>query len=282
MTLKELEENGYVGPSFSEPRRKKIVSYALFGENTRYAQFLPAVLRAHHAIFPRSEGWEMRVHLDNHARNTSYGKLLGFVENAKLVSLRWMGEAPLCRAMMWRLAPLWEDDTEVVFCRDIDALPTPRDRECMEAFISAEADAWVHTIHDHAMHDGIMGGLSGFRRKAKCVASSLDELCALAGNVDWAKHGTDQDVLNRFFQVPLFEHHWRAPRNTRLAVVSVPVPSRNESDPRDRLVAHLGASGFDVTAACNYYDLEAFRAPESQFAREVTAIALAETLAGTP
>lgn len=251
---------------------KRVVSYALFGENTRYAQFLPAVLRAHHALFSKSQGWELRIHLDDNALGTKYGAVLESLAREGLVELRWMRMAPLCRAMMWRLAPLWDDEVEVTFCRDIDALPTPRDRTCMEAFMASPA--WVHTIHDNQMHDGIMGGLSGFKRKAKLAASSLEALCSLAGRVDWAKHGTDQDVLNRFFQLPLFEHYFLAPRNQRTVVARAPVPPNGE-DPRDALVAHLGASGFDVERAVQHYRTEAMLRSDD-FPRIETLISQAE------
>ncbi len=277
---------------------KKVISLALFGDGTRYAAYTPAFVRAHLTLFPQAEGWELRVHHDDHLDSTEGGRLLRALAARGLVRLVAMGEAPLTRAMLWRMTPVWDPEVDYVFARDIDALPTPRDRACCDRFIESGCD--VHTVHDSRSHDGIMGGLSGYQAETFRQITGFTspaEMVAFGDGVNdgqWARHGFDQEVLNRLVHVDhrgaglaLFEHRYAgwaagAPgpdigrKPSARACVSEPVPDYGthnvlrESDGyldivhhvktevlarADALVAHLGAAGFDVDQAVVFYDL---------------------------
>src|SRR5882672_3502655 len=109
---------------------KKVVSLSLFGEESRYAAFVPAVVRAFFVIFPKGEGWSLRLHHDDCLYWSNLGAELHEMQVSGIVDLRYMGRKPqLCWGMLWRLAPVFDEDVDVVFCRDLDALPMPRDRE---------------------------------------------------------------------------------------------------------------------------------------------------------
>lgn len=185
---------------------KRVVSYALFRhpagqyEDPRagvsrgvfYNWYLPLLVRAHHECWP---GWELRIHHDETLYAGSYGGELLRLERAGLVSLRYMGKAEtLCGSMLWRLAPAWDPEVEIVACRDVDALPQPRDRAAVERFVAGPGA--VHVIHDHPAHAGVMGGTLAVR--ASAVRERLGEtFAAFVGSIrrDLNRHGADQDVL---------------------------------------------------------------------------------------
>lgn len=257
---------------------RKVISIALFGEGDKYAQYLPAFVRAHHNLFPAREGWELRVHVDDRVSDLliSYAK-------ADLIEIMLMGKAPLTKAMLWRMAPVFDTDVDFVFCRDLDAIPMPRDRACCEEFISVAPSRklGVHTIHDNLFHEGIMGGLCGYYTPVLREVTgwnSLGDLYAAAGNVNYEQHGVDQLVLNRLLLKAggprLFEHRFagwhkgpgkhssRKAGSYPCAGVSSPVPDSLPPKPieganwADLLGNHLGCAGYDIEAAIKFWDEE--------------------------
>lgn len=246
----------------------KVISLALFDGPTPvdaswrvpYIQFLPAFVRAHHELFPVEEGWELVIHTDTHA---DQHRLLRCYEEAGLLRTQPMEPVPLTKAMLWRMMPVLDFqlgdghhcDTEVVFCRDIDSLPTPRDKKCCDDFLASNASA--HTILDSPYHANMMGGLCGFKTeefRQETGIQTLADLYAMAGDVDWDARGTDQQVLNEQVapKMKILQHGvGQGPRGSFIQARSIPLLA---DSPANALTAHMGAAGFDVGAAVTYYD----------------------------
>lgn len=257
----------------------KVVSVALFGEgHEKYAQYLPAFVIGTLNLFPLDEGWLVRVYVDPIVAASKYGRFLLLLHQEGLIYLQGMGPAPLTKAMLWRLAPVFDPSVDFVFCRDLDAAPMPRDRACCDAFV--RSGCHVHTVHDNVAHEGIMGGLCGFRaREFRRVTGweSLDDLYRAAGQVDYTRHGTDQIALNDLLLSArgplLLEHRYAGWAGGRPGVnppreagkymceaFSTPVPDEGsrEIDPgiraeADRLGAHLGCACYDHQAAIEFW-----------------------------
>lgn len=259
---------------------KKVVSIALFGEGDKYAQYMPAFLRAHLNLFPIAEDWLLRVHIDDIVSD----HFLMEASERDLLEVDYMGgDVPLTRAMLWRLAPIFDTNADYVFCRDIDACPMPRDRAVCESFM--ESTCVIHTVHDNPMHAGIMGGLCGFHAPAFrewTGLKSLDEFYGVCERVrmpKWSMHGTDQYVLNRLFtgknSPSIFQHHYagwdagkatgkvRPPEVYGCQTVTEPTPDigigrwpagHYLNALADQLANHLGAAGYDHTAASKFWD----------------------------
>jgi hypothetical protein len=268
---------------------RAVLSYSLFGKDTPYARFLPAVVRANLALFPAEEGWVMRIHHDEHLDALPYGPVLRKLEAKGTIELRRMRVStelptPLCVAMMWRIAPLFDKSVDVVFCRDLDALPTPRDRAACDEFLASSAQ--THVIHDQPVHDGMMGGLCGFK---SAVRTTLDNLGGFDGflcageyvtrkklsEFDWNKKGADQDVLNQYI-VPMFQilvHHYPGRKNRggfahpsfNVEWKQTPQVGPQGGPPSMRfllerqlqaeaLAPYMGCDGFDVEKAVEFYD----------------------------
>lgn len=167
-----------------------------------YANFLPALVRAHQACF---KGWELRIHHDDRVREQGYFRVLEEMARRGMLRLVPMGAAEtLCGAMLWRMKPLWDDAVTHVICRDIDSLPSVRERKAVDKWEAAQK--FVSALHDSVSHNGtqLMGGMIGFFRKspaivAQHVAPTWGQFLArmaLSG-VDFNRHGADQLFLNR-------------------------------------------------------------------------------------
>lgn len=252
---------------------KKVVAICLFGDEgsvDRYGRYLPAFVRAFVNIFHRDGGWTLKVFASESLRGAKYGKLLQGYQSHGLLEVEFLVEDPYTKAMLWRMKPVFDTEVDVVFCRDLDCLPMPRDRACCDVFINAK-QCVVHTVHDNPMHVTIMGGLCGFRTTAFRRVTGIgtwEHLCQLGGN--WLVKGADQNVLNAItLQVngpTLLEHRYagwsgaqpkvfpaRAAGHYPCQAFSTLVPDQgfdlfyNEqlTAAADRLANHLGAAGFD-------------------------------------
>lgn len=263
----------------------KVVSIALFGDGLKYAKFTASYVRAHLNVFPIEQGWKLRVHYDDKILSSKTGDFLRALNWDGLIEIDYRGTAPLCRAMLWRLAPVFDDKVSHVFCRDLDAVPMPRDRVVCEQFVTSQAA--MGTCHDNVMHAGIMGGLCHFKSAAFRQATgfeSLDDVYRFAENQfpsmseRWATHGADQDVLNRIVAVrpsiTFLEHRYNGWKDGQPGTTdreagiyaceaySTPTPNdghvghlRPEIVPyADRLGAHLGCAGYDHQKAELFWD----------------------------
>lgn len=258
----------------------KVVSIAVFGEGDKYAQYLPSFVIAHLNLFPISEGWALRVHTDRIVDENKYGLLLRRLVSQGLIKLESMGPAILTKAMLWRMAPVFDAEVDYVFCRDLDACPMPRDRAICNQFIVSEA--MISAPHDNMAHAGIMGGMCGFWAdpfRKTMSWNSLDDLYAAAGKSDseWAQHGTDQNVLNRLVSnnpnITLLEHRFngwteghptcyrRSAGAYGCQAWSAPTPDIGVSKltgelakQADRLANHMGAAGYDHLTARKFWE----------------------------
>lgn len=216
-----------------------------------FVNFLRTLVRAHHAVFP---DWELRIHHDDRVRAFPEFAALERMRAAGLLTLAAMGEAAtLCGAMLWRLSPLWDEDVEIVMCRDLDSLPMHRDRKMVEEAMAS--GAVVHAILDSESHCGpYMGGTIAIRaaafRDAFPRCRNLGDFIAAHRVCDLTRLGDDQRVLNAALTHPFlkrtFVHQRRRDIMYPEAMATRPVaPQETELD---KVVRHVGA-GYDVEKA---------------------------------
>jgi hypothetical protein len=200
----------------------RIVSYAYFRSPTsiyekikgdaaiQFEQFLSMLVRAHWCVW---RGWSMRIHIDDHIKTLPYYKTLcrmaatelayRFEDDplrvATLIDLVHCGPAkPLCQSMLWRMTPVFQGQDKIVLCRDVDSVPMPRDRICVEEWIKSPHA--VHVIHDASPHSGVMGGTLGVkthRFQDLLGCHSMEEFLAHGQDLQWEQQGADQHLLNR-------------------------------------------------------------------------------------
>jgi len=248
----------------------RIVSYALFtnhpeyGHRPLYWQCIPGVVRAHHNLFP---GWEMRVHHDSSVDQPCGALLRGYAD-AGLVTLRYVEEnVATCRSMLWRMRPCWDADADYVLCRDIDSLPSVKDRLAVEEFIAS--GMVVHALGDNPAHAGLMGGMIGFSStfRKDFPFKSWDDFVGSYNDSDFPMHvpsgGPDQILINRTV-APYFSHETLIRNYSGRdydGPATLPSDISEELATQSRaLTPYLGAAGFDVAEAVRVFD--AYGRPE--------------------
>ena len=179
---------------------KKVISFSLFGlphsRTNWYYTYLPALIRGYISLFP---GWELWFYHDANFYGCYYASVMLKLQGAGLVRLIYTQENPvLCKAMLWRLKPIWEPEVEYVLCRDIDHTPTGRERLVVDEFV--RSGLILHSINDNESHTGLMGGLIGFKaQEAKFyMGLTFEAFREKMGYSDgqWAQSGTDQVLMN--------------------------------------------------------------------------------------
>lgn len=146
----------------------RTISYCLFSKHAKwdlrplYWQCLPAVVRLHHLIYP---SWKLVIHHDS-SINLGISKALRNYAKLGLLELRYVEENTACyRSSLWRMMPIWDADNEYTLCRDLDMIPTPRERKATDTFL--RSGAACHCMNDHKEHNvPLMAGMIGFKNKS--------------------------------------------------------------------------------------------------------------------
>ena len=135
----------------------KIISFSLWGDNTRYTQ--GAIRNAELAkdIYP---GWICRYYISDCVPIDIIDKLVSF-ENVELINMGvgdWTG-------MFWRFRPAGEESVEVMLSRDVDSRLTVREKMAVDEWLNS--DKGFHIMRDNVQHNtAIMGGMWGAKKGA--------------------------------------------------------------------------------------------------------------------
>jgi len=242
-----------------------VISYCLFsGETNRrdfYWDMVPAIIRAHHNLFP---GWELWLHHDTSLYTDARGDLFESYKEHKLLKLIHCGKSlSVGLSALWRFQPLWHPDVGYMLSRDIDSLPLPKDRRAVEVFLQSGKIA--HSITDHPNHrptptGGFMAGMCGFdaRRTVSTVhIPNWDAFVAQGERLDTWSGGPDQQLLFRALYFPLARANAICEHDlTRNSVVALPLNDVTQcvQDGGDALMPFMGCPGFDCHKAIAFYD----------------------------
>lgn len=236
---------------------KKIVSLSWFRHgNSGYEQpasgtsqgifflnFMRSVVRAHHAAFP---DWKLVIHHDDRVMDFPYFASLRRMHERNLLKLEFMGKAQtLTGSMLWRLAPLWDEQVEVVAVRDIDSLPMERDRKMLEAFVN-NPRATIHVLHDSESHSGpLMGGMTAIKAapfRAEFSNCTFEQFIS-----PWTPrldvHGSDQHFMNQIIYPKMAEGLLiHSKRNTMPYRCLRSIPVLPQETELDKVIRHVGAA----------------------------------------
>jgi hypothetical protein len=203
---------------------------------TFFVNQLPLAIRAFHACYP---GWEMWIHHDERVRELPYFKALERMRDAGILKLIPMGESKsLCSSMLWRMAPLWNEEVDIVACRDIDSVPMHRDFKMLDAFENSSGT--IHAIHDSESHSGpLMGGMIAVKGKP---FRALPDSAKNFEMFPLGRQGDDQRALNAMLYPAMASGlivHTRRPSLGYACMRAYPVaPQETELD---KVVRHIGA-----------------------------------------
>jgi len=187
---------------------KKIISYVLFGNHSRYWSNLSYLLLVNSAVYSDFIS-RFYVHID--CKDNPFLVMLKEAEakTDKVEIIIFDDVSEGMKLTAWRLKPLWEDDIEIMLCRDTDYHINKFERKSVEFFM----------IHQKCIVQGIRGyhlhtipyltGLCAYKvpevkKYIKKIFSSFGDLIIwsnknieLCKNWDW---GCDQALLGVFLE----------------------------------------------------------------------------------
>jgi len=219
------------------------------GRGVFFVNYLRSLVRAFWMVYG-PDNWKLMIQHDDRAMEFPYFQVLKRMQEKQLLTLYYRGKSEgLCSSMMWRLNPIWYVDSEYVLCRDLDALPTYREKRRVDNWI--QGGKAIHALHDSISHMGtmLMGGMVGF--DVKQVKDKIPKPPTEGLNV----HGDDQRWLNEFV-APYHEIQWDGP-----------VELGPKDHPMDKLGSHLGGA-FHVDPFVKWLDENPDLCPKLEIIRE--------------
>ena len=255
----------------------KAVSFSLFGydrerqdncfSHESYVRGLHINIRLYRLLF---NGWDIVLNIDEASYNSRYRPIYDWHQSHGFLKINLFPNGDqLCKAMLRRMQtvfmyehPNWKY-THVI-CRDLDSVPTYRERQMVEEWIAE--DKALHCITDSISHTiPMMGGMVGFRpgyindimKITNNPPDAWNNLIAIATDIDYRHKGSDQDFLNRVMYPKLCTNateHFIKGRPHDLVEGNgrhYSVPDKSISDkvnPKfmdtNFLAGHVGAAGF--------------------------------------
>lgn len=268
-----------------------VITYALFGfgkekhpdcfDAKSYIRGMMHCIRMNMLLYPT---WTTRIETDTDTFN-AFQNLFWALDKLDKVQIRRNEPAPLTKAMLWRLKPIFElnaDQTKVfthVLCRDLDSPATYREVQAVQYWINKEKAA--HAITDSVSHTiPMLGGMVGFIPDwftMRVGVSNWNDLFNGCG-IDFNRKGADQDFLNQFiypkFAQPgsdsITQHYFNGMPNTFLSdyktCLCPPTAGHVRNCPNDTdllnydaklkesntIAGHIGASGSYQTALTKF------------------------------
>lgn len=180
---------------------KKVISYSLFGADPQKEdgwEFLFYMRGFYFNVLMKKlvyPDWMIKVYVDKITSDKYFNFFKELTYSYGIVVITNTPDT-LCKSMLWRMKPIFDKGTEVVICRDADALLSYREANIVNEFV--ESEYLVHGIHDNHAHTvPLMGGMCGF--KAAEIAAHYNGydhmLSNYSGKID--KRGSDQDFLTK-------------------------------------------------------------------------------------
>jgi hypothetical protein len=262
---------------------KRCVSYSLFshpdggswksdgtpGKIDGYIRYLPAIIRAHHALWP---GWDLVLHHDDAVRRHKYFGVLERMQTSGLIELVdckhcfEVGYGP-----MWRFMPAFRGDDRIVLCHDIDSFPMVLTRLIAEEFaLECEEDRphAAAVIHGCESHNTAMAGLFLLRSslfRFHTGASTFVDFMNLGARSSFGTYGTDELYLRDVVWPKVLDRSvlYRTGTDRPSLINSHDVrkgPTRTWSNDADTerlgnsFCPYPGAAGFDVKLVIDMLD----------------------------
>ena len=188
---------------------KNIISYALWGKDPRYTGNIAWTIIANSAIYPE---YISRFYVHHESLELRECKLLAMASQKfpDLVEVEVLNEKVIgTKFTAWRMKPLWEKNTRMLLCRDLDHITNTPERRSVEWFCK-NSDKMIHSIRSYALHTvPYMAGLCGFkshlvRAHIWKYVSNFDKYIAWGEKkIKYCKDGwiwgCDQALLRDFF-----------------------------------------------------------------------------------
>ncbi|KAL3929819.1 MAG: hypothetical protein SGPRY_001796, partial [Prymnesium sp.] len=177
-----LEQLGRIS-SLSSSNEVRVISYGLYGEDTRYTYGVIRNAQLAPLVYP---GWKVRVYLDRSVPRPIVAQLerLG----AQLVKMDDKSVSGGIGGMFWRFLVASDPGVDRFIVRDSDSRLNPRERLAVEEWISSGHR--IHSLRDHPNHDrplngGMWGGVRGTVPDMKDLVAAWSNRDAYMGDLDF-------------------------------------------------------------------------------------------------
>lgn len=239
---------------------KGVISYSLFGFNKErqdncfvfgdYLRGLSVNIRLAELLYPN---WDIILHTDQ----STYDGLRDILTQLP-IKITICEDAPLTKAMLWRMKPCYNPDYTHVICRDLDSPLTYREAQAVKYWTNRDKAA--HAISDSISHGiPMMGGMVGFKPRNFMDYTGFRTWNALVDGkgLDYTKKGADQDLLNMYvYQCfakhgsdSITQHYVLGMPNTFLSdchnfIHDLELDIPHELKETNDLCGHIGAAGY--------------------------------------
>lgn len=250
----------------------KAISYSLFGYNKErqencfdfnsYLRSLTISIRMNRIVYPE---WTNVLNTDRE----TYEAFKDLFDGIWDLEVYINEPEPLCKAMLWRLKPIYymqgEKDWDKprfthVLCRDLDSPTTKKEAQCVQYWMNKGSA--MHAITDSVSHNiPLMGGMIGIKTDMWTLRmpNTWQALLELGGSIDYKRKGTDQTFLNQVVypiwaskgSESITQHYLLGMANTFLNDYNNSVPTYLDLDIPDETndtCGHIGASGYYESA----------------------------------
>lgn len=256
----------------------KAISYSLFGYKKRYdncfdfdsyLRGLMVNIRINRIIYPN---WDNVLNIDQDSYSSPYQPIFNWLQDKGFLVINICPDnEPLCKAMLWRLKPVFFADQRQnwlythVLSRDADSVGTYREAQAVAQWV--EEDKTIHCITDSISHNVyMMGGMIGFRPEHFSFRMSVNQwqqLIDIAPGFKFDRKGSDQDFLNRVVYPRCAdsstEHyilgmsHNKAEGDGRhYSIPDIDVAGKEFKDELNALGGHIGCSGYYETPTVKF------------------------------
>ena len=254
----------------------KLISYSLFGYGRAkaancfdfgsYLRGFMINVRLARLLYP---DWKINIHLD---KDTHKG-FVHFWDNLQEIAIiNIEQDAPLTKAMLWRMKPCFDNRVEAVICRDLDSPLTYREVQAVTQWMDSPKVA--HAITDSSSHTiPMLGGMVGFKQahfKEYAGFATWEDMVDGRG-IDYNVKGADQDLLNKYVYPKftkvghdsIMQHYFLGMRNTFIdgyltcdcrvndetyhkegCALNIPLEIPQEYDITNHFCGHIGAAGW--------------------------------------
>jgi len=170
-------------PSYGESRNK-IISFSLYGKSPRYTERLGETLDSYKRLYP---DWKCRIYIAGDIFNDHKDFLTS--HKCEVVVMKATGVDSAY--MFWRFLAAADKNAEAMIVRDLDSMPTQREKAMVDEWIASGKK--YHIIRDHiAHHARVMGGMWG----VKCPG--FDVIASTKGFLLTNNYALDQVFLEKF------------------------------------------------------------------------------------
>lgn len=190
---------------FFEPKslHKEMRTWDLYNNQDRYWYNIPALMAVNSIIYPNAK---IKIHYSKSVSDNPLFEILEKISNVfpniELVSINY--DYQNTEPTMWRYKPVFDKEAEVVFCRDIDSLPTSDEIRASYYFLK-NSGYFVHTLRTHTNHviphTIILAGLCGFR------PSKIDFISNISFEVYYNHFKNSSWGLDQSSLINLFVHN---------------------------------------------------------------------------